>query len=254
MRHSTLGVWALVTGVLLSAAGSAAEAGSVLLTRESTIRASGNDGVGDYELADTSDDFSDFANAIDTVDAGLPGPRIAANQNSRPSVRQDGSFAGAYAEGAASVAGQPGDFAEAASAFDLTFEVMGEPSMVNVGGSVGVVGNGTTSVSLCNQVTGEVLLVQELMGTPDGDGRSIDHSKMLDPGVYELMVTANVSGAPDEGMAYYTVSLSLGADDNSGGGGGAAPVPLPPAVWGAGATLFALGAARGWTRFRGRGR
>src|SRR5687768_7890033 len=135
MRNSTLGVWALVSGVMLSAAGSAAEAGSVLLTRESTIRAAGNSGSGDYELADGSDDFSDFANAIDTVDAGLPGARIAAGQNSRPSVRQDGSFVGAYAEGSASVAGDSGDFAEAASAFDLTFKVLGSPTKLTAGGA-----------------------------------------------------------------------------------------------------------------------
>lgn len=252
MKHLTLRalLLAAVAAALLTGP-AAAEAGSVLLTRESTIRAEGNDGSADFALQEGAVDFDGFSDTVDTIDAGVTGPRVSANQNSRPSLDDVGGFAGAYAEGSATVAAQLMDYAEAASAFDLTFEVMGEPSMVSVGGSVGVVGNGTTSVSLSNQVTGEVLLVQELTASPDGEGRAIDHSKMLDPGVYELMVTANVSGAPDEGMAYYTVSLSLGAADN---GGGATPVPLPPAVWSAAGMLLAAGAARGWTRFRRRSR
>jgi hypothetical protein len=251
MRHSTLGALALVSGVLLSA-GSAAWAGNVLLTRESTIRASGGSGAGDYELADTSDDFSDFANAIDTVDAGLPGARVAANQNSRPSVRQDGSFVGAYAEGSASVAGQPGDFAEAASAFDLTFEVLGSPAKLTAGGAVGLTGVGSTAVLLTNLDTGDVVLMQELMGGSEPTGHSIDHSSVLAPGVYGLQLTANVSGMPqDESMAYYTMSLSLSAADVAESN--ATPVPLPPAVWSAAGTLAAAGLARGWGRLR-RGR
>lgn len=254
MRHSTLGVWALVCGVLLSA-GPAAEAGSVLLTRESTIRASGNAGGsgdgGDYELADASDDFSDFANAIDTADAGLPGPRVAANQNSRPSVRQDGSFAGAYAEGGASVAGDPGDFAEAASAFDLTFEVLGSPAKLTAGGSVGLTGVGSTAVLLTNRDTGEVVLMQELMGGSQPAGHAIDHSSVLMPGRYDLQLTANVSGMPqDESMAYYTMSLTLSEADVAPN---VTPVPLPPAVWSAAGTLAAAGLARAWGLF-GRGR
>lgn len=227
-----------------------AQAGSVLLSRESTIRAAGNDGSADFSLEEGALDFDGFSDTVDTMDAGVTGPHVSANQNSRPSVADDGGFAGAYAEGSASVAAQLMDYAEAASAFDLTFEVTGDPSRVNVAGAVGVVGNGMTSVSLCNQLTGEVLMAQELMASPEGQGQSIDHSKLLDPGVYELLVTANVSGAPDESMAYYTVSLSLGESTD---GGGATPIPLPPAVWSAAGTLLAAGAARGWFRFRRRG-
>ena len=253
MKHLTLrALLPAVFAAALLTVSDAAEAGSVLLTRESTIRAEGKDGSTDFALQEGAVDFDGFSDTVDTVDAGVAGPRVSANQNSRPTLDEVGAFAGAYAEGSATVAAQLMDYAEAASAFDLTFEVMGEPSMVSVGGSVGVVGNATTSVSLCNQETGEVVLMQELLASPDGDGRAIDHSKLLDPGVYELMVTANGSGAPDEGMAYYTVSLSLGAADN-GGGGGATPVPLPPTVWSAGAVLLAAGAARGWTRLRRRG-
>jgi hypothetical protein len=251
MRHSTLGALTLVSGVLL-AAGSAAEAGSVLLSRESTIRATGNAGAGDYELADSSADFSDFANAIDSVEYGVPGPRVAANQNSRPSVAGDGSFAGAYAEGAASVGGEPAEYAEAASAFGLAFEVLGSPAKLTAGGAVGLTGMGSTAVLLTNRGTGDVVLVQELMGGPDGTGSSIAHSSVLMPGVYDFQLTANVSGMPeDESMAYYTMSLSLSPADVASN---VTPVPLPPAVWSAAGTLAAAGLAGGWRRLRRRGR
>jgi hypothetical protein len=246
MKHLTLGVVALSAFAALSLCGpEAARAGSVLLSRESTIRASGGDGSAEYDLHGASDDFDGFSDTIDTFDAGMGGPRASANQNSRPALGADGAFAGAYAEGSATVEGESEAFAEAASAFDLTFEVTGEPSWVSVGGSVGAFGNATTSVSLCNQVTGEVLLAQELMASPGGDGRSIDHSKMLQPGVYELLITANVNCAPDESMAYYAVNLRLEP-------GAATAIPLPPAAWSAAGTLAAAGFIRGWRRVRHR--
>jgi hypothetical protein len=239
-----------MSGLLLSA-GSAAEAGSVLLSRESTIRATGNTGAGEYDLSDTSAGFSDFANAIDTVESGMPGPRVAANQNSRPKVRQDGSFAGAYAEGAASVAGMPGDFAEAASAFDLTFEVLDGPAKLTCGGAVGLTGIGSTALLLTNRDTGDVVLMQELMGGPEPTGHAIEHSSVLMPGVYELLLTANVTGIPeDESMAYYTMSLSVASADVPAAN--VTPVPLPPAVWSAAGTLAVAGLVRGRSALRRR--
>ena len=255
MRHSTLRALSLTSGVmLLLAAGDAAHAGSVLLSRESTIRATGSEGGNDFALSDGSDDFSDFANAIDTAESGMPGPRVAANQNSRPSLQHDGAFVGAYAEGSASVAGQPMDYAEAASAFDLTFEVFGSPTKVTCGGAVGLTGIGSTAVTLINQGTGDVVLVQELMGGEEGvgAGRAIEHTAVLVPGVYELLITANASGLPeDESMAYYTMSLSLAPADAASN---VTPVPLPPAAWSAAGTLAAAALARGWHRVRSRKR
>ena len=246
LTHCALALSAFAALSLLGPGG-AARAGSVLLSRESSISASGGDGAALYDLHDGSDDFDGFSDTIDTLEAGMGGPRVSANQNSRPSVGQDGTFAGAYAEGSATVAGEPDASAAAVSAFDLTFEVIGEPSLVSVGGSVGAVGNATTSLSLSNQETGEILLAQELIASPDGDGRSIEHSKWVQPGVYELLVLANVNCAPDESMAYYAVSLRVEPD-----GDGATAIPLPPAVWSAAATLAAAVGARGWRRLRRR--
>lgn len=232
-----------------------ANAGSVLLTRESTIRASGTAGSADYNLSDGSQDFNGFADMVDTVDAGVVGPRVAANQHSRPSMSDEagGGFTGAFAEGSASAeaADSPAKSGEAVSNFDLTFQVLGAPSLVSFGGSVGVSGDGSTSVALSNESTGEILLSQELLAG-DGEGQSIEHSTVLQPGIYELSVEATVNGKLSESTAYYAVSLSISAISEDNGGG--TPIPLPPALWSAASVLGAGGLTRGMQVIRSRRR
>ena len=86
-------------------------AGTILLARESTIRATGRAGSADFDLLDGSKDFNGFADVVDTASAGVMGPRVAANQHSRPAMGDGDDFTGAYAEGSASAAA---DKAEAA--------------------------------------------------------------------------------------------------------------------------------------------
>src|SRR5688572_10924797 len=75
--------------------GPIAQARTVLLARESTISATGTADSGDFNLHDGSQDCSGFADLVDTVDAGVDGPRISANQHSSPSVSPDAGFTGA---------------------------------------------------------------------------------------------------------------------------------------------------------------
>ncbi len=244
MQNSTLRALFIFVAAMVVCVGSAAEAGTVLLARESTIRATGTAGSGGYNLSDGSEDFSGFSDAVDTVDAGLAGARVAANQHSRPSVT-NGGFLGAFAEGSASTdAGSGTDPAEAVSDFGLTFQVLDAPSLMKLGGSVGVSGNGSTSVCLTNESTGDVVLQQELFAG-NGEGQSIEQSTMLQPGVYELSVAAMVNGEPTESMAYYTFSLSLASGD-----GGVTPIPLPPMVWAAAALLGTGAGVQGLRRMR----
>ena len=226
-----MGFAAAFASAVIGGAG-AADAGTILLARESTIRASGKAGASDsFDLHDGSKDFNGFADAVDTTDAGVVGPRMAANQHSRPALGDgDGGFTGAFAEGSASAAADDAsaDGTQAVSNFDLTFEVLGVPSLVSFGGSVGVSGNGSTTVSLSNESTGEVLLEQELLAG-DGEGQEIQHSTLLQPGVYELCVAALVNGDASESMAYYSVSLSIEPAGNVVSPPPAA-IPLPPAA------------------------
>lgn len=247
----------VLTGLL---AGSSAHAGTVLLARESTIRASGTAGApgGGFNIVDGSEDFNGFADSVDSVDAGVTGPRVSANQHSSPSLGTNDQFTGAFAEGSANADADEnaGDNnAEAVSNFDLRFQVLGTPSMANFGGTVGVSGNGSTTIALQNHTTGELVLSQELM-PGSGDGQTIEHSTVLNPGVYELSVNANVTGIPSESMAYYTISLSLAPilnnDTDGGGGGGVTPIPLPPALWSAAGVLLTGGAVQGIRKMRAR--
>jgi hypothetical protein len=219
----------------------ATRAGTVLLSRDSTIAATGTDGVSDFNLIDGSKDFNGFSDAVDTTDAGVAGPHVAANQHSRPAMDDQSGFTGAFAEGSVSADGVDGaaEVNEAVSNFDLKFQVLGAPSLVSFGGSVGVSGGGTTSVALSNESTGEILLSKELI--PGEDGQEIQHSSVLQPGVYELSVAASLNSAKSDSMAYYTLSLSISpVSDQAGGSDGPAAIPLPPAVFSA-ASMFGVG-------------
>jgi hypothetical protein len=247
LRALLLGV-ATAAAALFLAAGPA-WAGTVLLARESTIRATGKAGSADFDLTDGSHDFNGFSNLVDTADAGVSGPRVSANQHSRPSMSASGDdFTGAYAEGSANAAANnPGsNDAQAESNFDLTFQVVGSPSIVNFGGAVGVNGNGSTTIALQNKSTHEVLLQQELFAG-DGEGQSLDHQTVLSPGVYELSVNASVDGEHDDSMAYFTVSLSISPVAT---GGIVTPVPLPSSAWSALAVLAAGGLVQGYRKIR----
>lgn len=238
----TMCVLAMAGGLMPAAA---TRAGTVLLSRDSTISATGTDGVADFNLVDGSKDFDGFSDAVDTTDAGVAGPHVAANQHSRPAMDDRTGFTGAFAEGSVSADNVDGaaKIDQAVSNFDLKFQVLGAPSLVSFGGSVGVSGGGTTSVELSNQSTGEILLDEDLV--PGEDGQEIQHSRVLQPGVYELSVGASLNGAQSDSMAYYTLSLSISpVSDQVGGGGvdgGPTAIPLPPAVFSAASMLGAGG-------------
>lgn len=240
---------------------STARAGAVLISRDSAIRAAGVSGASNYDLQDGSKTFDGFSDLVDTADAGLNCPRVAANQNSRPAVSvKDGGLVGAYAEGSASIEPTSGSdlgASNASSTFNLTFEIKDTPSLVSIGGAVGLSGDGSTTLSLLNKSTHEVVLERQLL-ISDGEGQSIEHQTVLDPGVYELAVEASANAEPDQSMAYYTLSFSLsnlqsgGVHSGENGGGGGAPhaVPLPPAVLTAGMLLGTGGLVRGLRKWR----
>jgi hypothetical protein len=226
-----------------------ARAGAVLISRDSAIRAAGTAGSSPYELHDGSQGFDGFSDLVDTNDAGLAVPRVAANQNSRPAISPRDGFTGAYAEGSATIDPTIGaglGASNASSTFNLTFEIKDTPSLVSIGGAVGLSGDGATTLSLLNKNTQEIVLEREIL-VSDGQGQSIDHQTTLKPGVYELAVEASANAEPDQSMAYYTLSLSV---SNLKSGGVVAAVPLPPAVLSAGALLSVGAALKGWRRFR----
>ena len=236
---------------------STARAGAVLISRDSAIRATGTAGASDYDLKDGSQNFEGFSDLVDTADAGLSIPRVAANQNSRPAVSpRDGGFMGAYAEGSATIDPTTGSAlgaSNASSTFNLTFEIKDTPSLVNIGGAVGLSGDGATTLSLTNKGTKEVVLERQIL-VSDGQGQSVEHQTVLNPGVYELAVEASANAEPDQSMAYYTLSFSVSnlqsGGVHSGDSGGVHAVPLPPAVLTAGMLLGTGGLMRGLRKWR----
>jgi hypothetical protein len=237
---------------------STARAGAVLISRDSTIRATGTSGASDYDLQDGSQGFDGFSDLVDTADAGLNCPRVAANQNSRPAVSLKNGFEGAYAEGSATIdptSASALGASNASSTFNLTFEIKDVPSLVNIGGAVGLSGDGATTLSLTNKGTSEVVLERQIL-VSDGEGQSVEHQTVLNPGVYELAVEASANAEPDQSMAYYTLSLSVsnlqsgGVQSGDNGGRGVQAVPLPPAILSAGMLLGTGGVVRGLRKWR----
>ena len=242
MGHSTLRI-ALVA-VFAGIIAPSAFGGTALLERKSSIRAAGKLGLTDYNLLDGSQNFDGFSDLVTTNESNSSSEAISANQHSRPAMR-DSSFLGAYAEGSANAAVGPADRADAASNFDLTFEVFSTPTVVTFGGAAGVAGSGTTTVTLTNQSTGEEVMNQEFLDT---DAEVLDYSTTLSPGVYALCVEALATGDSAGGMAFYTMSVDLAPMT----GGAPAAVPLPSAVWAAGSMLAAGGFLRGLKNLRQR--
>ena len=243
--------------VVTFAAASTARAGAVLISRDSSIRATGTADSSGYNLQDGSQSFEGFSDLVDTADAGLNCPRVSANQNSRPAVTVKDGFVGAYAEGSATIDPTTASAlgaSNASSTFNLTFEIKDAPSLVNIGGAVGLSGDGATTLSLTNKGTNEVVLERQIL-VSDGQGQSVDQQTLLKPGRYELAVEASANAEPDQSMAYYTLSLSVSNLTTGGvqvgeGSGGVHAVPLPPAVFSAGTLLGAGGLVQGLRKWR----
>jgi hypothetical protein len=239
MGHST---FRIALFAVIVAIASDVMAGTALLERKSSIRASGTLGTTDYNLLDSSQDFSGFSDLV-TTNVGTSGDGISANQHSRPAMR-DSNFLGAYAEGSANAAVGPQDVADASSNFDLTFEVLNTPAVVTFGGAAGVAGSGATSVTLTNETTGERIMDQQFI---NAHAQKLDYSTLLSPGVYALCVEALATGESAGGMAFYTMSVDLSPVTDA-----PAAVPLPSAVWAAGSMLAIGGMLRGFKNFRQR--
>jgi hypothetical protein len=203
-----------------------ARAGTVLVSRESDIRASGASGTGTYRLTNGAGDFGPFSGALRSDDAAPA--RSAAQQYSWPELDGGGKLTGASAEGSARaiVDGGVNDaFADAQTDFDLVFRVDGTPALLTFDATLSAGGEGTTGVSLFDAIDGEapVLMAAEVTG----ETRVMHETTVLPPGSYGLSLWAFARGTPAESAASYTMSLALQAAQP-----GATPMPLPAGAWG----------------------
>ena len=229
MRHIPLrAAWLSV--VVLTAA-PLAQAGTVLLSRESDLRASGASASGEYELSNGTADLEAFADSL-VSDIG-PDATSSAEQHSSPRFGAGGALAGASADGAAraAVATDIIDaFSDAQTDFDLFFSVSDKPALFTLDATLAAGGDATAGVLLRRpRATGDepVLAIDVSEET-----RAVRESAVLAPGTYGLSVWAFARGTPAESTASYAVSVAL-LDAEPG----VTPIPLPAAVWAGAAGL-----------------
>ena len=221
--------------------------GSVLVSRESGLRASGASAAGEYNLSNGTADFEVFDDNLLGDDAASAA-RSMARQRSQPRLDgAGGTFHGASAEGAARAAvdGAAADaFSEAESDFDLVFRVDGEPARVLLRCAMDASGDATTGLRLYDVETLEPAVVHEV----SGESRQFDGEQVLRPGVYGLSVWAFVRGTPQDSAAAYRVDVSLSAAGQEPPP--VTPMPLPPGAWAGLGTMVVAGGA--WMRARRR--
>jgi len=240
IRHNSCSAaWLFLVAILATLAAPSARAGSVLLSRDSDIRASGATPAGEYDLSNGSGDFAPFTDGL-LSDATLPA-RSAAQQHSEPQVGDGGALTGATAEGLARAAvdlDESEAFSNATTDFDITFRVDGKPSLLTLQATLTAGGDATTGVSVRRDGDegGSPLIALDV----SEESRTVHQSAELAPGTYAVSVWAFARGTQGESAASYAVKVGL-AESASG-----TPVPLPAALSAGvvGLSIVALIAAR----------
>jgi hypothetical protein len=211
----------------------AARAGTVLLSRESDLRASGASAAGEYELSNGTADLDDWSDAL-LSDDGSPA-RSSAQQHSAPTLDKAGAFAGADAEGSARASLQAGvgdAFSDAATDLDLFFTVSDRSALLKLDGTLGAGGDASAGVLVRRASdSGEPLLALDVSER----SKTVSESAVLPPGTYGLSVWAFARGTPDESTASYALTVTL-SEAQAGG----TPMPLPAAAWAGAAGLSAV--------------
>jgi hypothetical protein len=280
MRHVTFRALAVgsAVGIGLLAAAAPARAGSVFVSRQTSLRAAGSNGDGDYNVADGTLDAGPFQGSV-ASDPDFGEAQSSGAQTSRPTVIA-GVLTAALFEGTAQARVERGSFAGsvAESNFDLTFDVVGDPVVFHVSGTIGVASDALIMARMVNPQTTEPIFSHEVQGEvvrsgsspnepdlgadpaapelsvapgfADATRRKIDASGVLVPGRYWISVLAAARGTPEESQAAYHLNLRLDPVRGETSGPPPQPIPLPPAVWTGLSAMIALGGARLWTRRR----
>ena len=225
-RTKTPHLAACVLAALATAlAAPAARAGSVFVSRDSEVRASGATAAGDYRLTNSSSDAGPFTDGLLSDDAAPA--QSSAQQHSLAQVDSAGLLSGAYADGSARAsvdAGAADAFSDAETTFDLIFRVEDRPALFTFDGTLAAAGDATAGVSLFDpDLVDDPLLVSAEV---TGETRTVHESALLEPGIYSLAVWGFARGTADESFSSYSVSVSL-----RDGQGGVVPMPLPAAAW-----------------------
>jgi hypothetical protein len=226
---------ALATALATALAAPTARAGSVFVSRDSEIRASGASAAGEYRLSNSSSEAGTFTDGL-LSDQAAPA-QSAAQQHSLAEVNSAGLLSGASAEGAARASldvGAADAFSDAETTFDLIFRVEDRAALFTFDVTLAAAGDATAGVSLFDpDLVDDPLLISAEVA---GETRTVHESALLEPGVYSLAVWGFARGTVDESFSSYSVAVSL-----RDGQGGVVPMPLPAAVWAGLGGLSAVG-------------
>lgn len=237
-RNLIVGMAWVVTVV---AAALPAHAGIVVISRESTLEASGQITGDSFDLSDQfTTTLGSYDNAIGDTLTPASGGETTASASQQSSVPALDSLDGVTATGDASaqVAELDAIAAQALSRFLLEFQVADEAEAVTLQGNVQATFDAQARVTLTSEGGGTPF---QIGGQGTGEQLTFDETLNLAPGTYTLLAEALVTGTPTPNTASFNLIASQ--DGGNGGGNGGGVIPLPPALL-PGLMLLGLAATR----------
>jgi hypothetical protein len=209
-------VWAAVCSL-------AAQAGVVVISRLSSLEASGQTSLDQFDLSDQFTTVGSYDHAIgDSVPAAGGGTTQAqASQQSDVSVA-DGITGFANGQALAQVAELDAIAALARSAFLLVFDVTDQVEAMNLSGRVESTFDASARVALTDD-SGATVFFERLADIGEQEELTFAEPLLLDPGRYRLLADGLVTGTPAPNTAEFAVDFRTG--------GLTVPIPLPAAFW-----------------------
>lgn len=215
----------------------AARGASILVSRQSDIRATGASAAGEYRLSNGAGDNALFSDALHSDDSAVA--HSSARQYSQPLVGAGGVFAGAKADGSVRAAVWPGvadAFSDAETDFALVLRVERTPTLITLACTLGASGDGSAAISLTDRSNPEASPV--LAAEVANDTRTLGETKLVPPGTYDLSAWGFARGIAEESSAYFTLDLTVQDSQPT-----VVPMPLPASSSSRGVALAVLAMA-----------
>jgi hypothetical protein len=198
-------------------------AGVVLVSRLSSLEASGQTTVDQFDLSDELTTLGPYDNAIGDSIAAAGGGTTAAQASQQSDVSVGDGIAG-FADGQASaqVAELDAIAAQARSSFLLVFDVTDQVETMNLSGRVESTFDASARVALTDD-SGATVLFEALADIGEQEELTFAQPLLLDPGRYRLLADGLVTGTPAPNTAAFAVDFRAG--------GSTVAIPLPAALW-----------------------
>ena len=200
-----------------------AQAGVVVVSRLSSLEASGQTSLDQFDLSDELTTLDPYDNTIGESIAAEGGGTTSAQASQQSSVSVDDGIAGS-ADGAASaqVAELDAIAAQAQSSFLLVFDVTEQVETMNLSGRVESTFDAAARVALTDD-GGATIFFERLADIGEQEELTFAEPLLLAPGRYRLLADGLVTGTPAPNSAEFALNFRAG--------GPSVPIPLPAAFW-----------------------